>query len=505
MGMWFLDKGGRGPMQRMVLLGVLVVFFLTAVSFAAAVNAESLIYVEKIITQVSAILTEEEIEEVVGKYERRTVSIQDLNEAVAEFNQLYHDKGYVTAQALLPHQTIEDGIVHITLVEGRIGEFFVAGNESTNAEFLTDRIGLKSGDLFELKVLEEDILRLNLTHNIQLKGSLQAGSSYGTTDVVLNVHEPKNFNGQLFVDNAGRKETGFYRTGLTMTTHSLTGRRDQLNLNYLRSKAVNSGSLSYDIPVRSQGERMSLSYSRSHAKIISGPFETSDIEGRTILAGLEYRYPGQVSVARKTEFRGAFNYRISSNLFDEVELTSTRYQTLTGGWNSHVTGTNYTRSIRYNVNRSFGEDIESFYKLDGQFAFQSVRDNGHHYSIRASGQWTSNELLLSSEQYGIGGMNTVRGFPEGVIAGDSGYLLSGEYHFSVSDLVNSFVFLDHGGVIPYKGDDETMDENDYITSIGLGTVIALNQNISGRLVVGIPIYSEGYRTMYHFSVQTILW
>ena len=45
--------------------------------------------------------------------------------------------------------------------------------------------------------------------------------------------------------------------------------------------------------------------------------------------------------------------------------------------------------------------------------------------MRADGQWSS-EPLISNEQFGVGGVNGVRGFGEGEVFGDSGWRITSE-------------------------------------------------------------------------------
>ena len=54
---------------------------------------------------------------VIGK----NVTFKELQDLIENFNYLYATKGYVTARAFLPPQTIENGVVKINLVEGTVG------------------------------------------------------------------------------------------------------------------------------------------------------------------------------------------------------------------------------------------------------------------------------------------------------------------------------------------------------------------------------------------------
>ena len=85
----------------------------------------------------------------------RSVTVEDLNQMVEEINELYHAKNVVTAKAILPAQTVTDGVVRVRLVEGRIGRFFVEGNKKAVAGYFTDRIRLVPGELVRLDDIAE--------------------------------------------------------------------------------------------------------------------------------------------------------------------------------------------------------------------------------------------------------------------------------------------------------------------------------------------------------------
>ncbi|MFQ9936234.1 MAG: POTRA domain-containing protein [Phascolarctobacterium faecium] len=89
------------------------------------------------------------------------VSLQKLNTLVSELNKLYEDKGYLTCRAVLPPQTIKEGIVHINLVEGRTGQLIMDGNKSTNSRYIQNRLHLHKDRIDNVHELNKDLLRFN--------------------------------------------------------------------------------------------------------------------------------------------------------------------------------------------------------------------------------------------------------------------------------------------------------------------------------------------------------
>ncbi len=194
----------------------------------------------------------------------------DIEGIVTEINQLYISKGYITARAILPAQKITDAIVEIQLIEGSIGNIILDGNEDTRDSYLLKRISFKPGDLIKLDNLEKNLFNFNASNDIRLQAELMAGESFGTTDLILKVTEPKKTQISLFCDNTGRGETGLYRYGLNILNRSLFGYRDSLNLVLFGADGMEAGSLSYSIPFDKAGARFILSYNKNATDIISG-------------------------------------------------------------------------------------------------------------------------------------------------------------------------------------------------------------------------------------------
>ena len=74
------------------------------------------VYVNSIEVSPSEILTREEINDIIGKYVGRNVFMSDIQEAINALNNGYAEKGYVTARANLPEQTVSNGNIKIELI-----------------------------------------------------------------------------------------------------------------------------------------------------------------------------------------------------------------------------------------------------------------------------------------------------------------------------------------------------------------------------------------------------
>ena len=119
------------------------------------------VYVENIVVSPSQILTEKEIKDILEDYTQTNVTFTQLKEIVDRINKLYLEKGYVTARAYLPEQTVEKETIRIELLEGKVGDISVEGNRWTRTKYISDRITLRKGELFSIQKLEQNLMTFN--------------------------------------------------------------------------------------------------------------------------------------------------------------------------------------------------------------------------------------------------------------------------------------------------------------------------------------------------------
>ena len=152
----------------------------------------------------SHLLTAEEIRKAVHFPGAGYMTVQDLSAMVDRINASYQEKHIVTAQAVLPPQTVKDGVVYIRLIEGTYGNMTVTGNHRIDAETLLNRIHGKTGELVNVERLEKDLRLYNVTNTYQLQAELVPGEQEGTSDLHLVLQEKENpLTSFVFADNAG--------------------------------------------------------------------------------------------------------------------------------------------------------------------------------------------------------------------------------------------------------------------------------------------------------------
>jgi hemolysin activation/secretion protein len=121
--------------------------------------------------------------------------------------------------------------------------------------------------------------------------------------------------------------------------------------------------------------------------------------------------------------------------------------------------------------------------------------------------------LISNEQFGIGGVNSVRGYHEGQVFGDTGWHVSLEQQTpphlvgmvgnGIPLLLRGTVYMDYAETYlldPLGGSDSTA-----LWGTGLGGVASIGSHWEARFLFSVPLLktstSEAYQPFFNFGLN----
>ncbi|MBR1425577.1 ShlB/FhaC/HecB family hemolysin secretion/activation protein [bacterium] len=494
------------------------------------------VYVNSIEVSPSEILTQEEINSVIGQYVGRNVYMSDIQAAINGLNNLYAGKGYVTARAYLPEQTVSNGNIKIELIESRIGTITVEHNKYTTDGYILRRLPEKSGQLFDIVSLEKDVLDFNRYHDgVNLSANLKAGTVPGTTDIELSAAETFPFHLIGMMDNAGRRSTGSLRGGPALIADSLFHHRDQMAMGSYFAGGSISPFFDYSVPVNKKDGRVGFSFSSTFARVKYGPAYLTNLglKSNSYIYSLYYDQP----IVRKRGFEfktyGALNYKRSrtwsriDSLLDQFGFPSfhdtDQVTSVDAGFNLRKDtkyGIWYANQMASMAFPIFDSD-SSYFKYSGGFLRLHDFSHGVIGQLRGSYQIIPNSKYIPYlDQFQTGGLATVRGYSEGILMGKNGYFFSGELMFPllprtitnsegrvrnfVGNYVKGAVFADTAGVFPWVGQDYYHGSY-FLTSVGMGLRVQLPGDLSARLYWGFPLINNAYEQhkkygRFHFEL-----
>jgi hemolysin activation/secretion protein len=410
---------------------------------------------DKIEVQGNTILKQDEVRKIVAPYEGRDLNPEELSALIGKLNDAYRLRGFLTSLAFIPPQDLERGTITVKVLEGQIGDMEVTGNKYLRSRVVANRIQEKPGDKLNLPKLEKELLQINRSEPYRLKAILSPGANTGETRVRLEVQEQQPFQIAATFDNAGRPYIGTYRAGIELMDRNVTGNNDRFSARYMVGAGQQIVTSSYTLPVGKYGTEVSALFGFSHVNIDlhnNGPSQP-EIIGNAYSYGLLVSQP--LTRSRIWVADLGINARRATSFFNDERAGRTDVRSATIGLNYN----NYDRYGRSfaRIQNTFGANIlganTDFYKGEGFLTRVTRLPKNNLLIASAYGQYSPNGLP-PIEQFQLGGMNSVRGYTQGLLLGDSGYNANLEWRWPipflgrlnpwVANRLQGAIFADYG-------------------------------------------------------------
>ena len=446
--------------------------------------------VEKLEIPDSEVLSRDELDQISDKYSDKVLSISDLYEAIEEINKLYAKKGYITACAVLPPQKIENNIVKIMLLEGKIGQVLVENNKKTKTAYIKRFLNIPEGIVPNVNKIRRKIQKFNNTNKTLLQIKMVAGEKPMTTDFYIVAIEPKKHNTfNIFTDNSGSESSGKYRYGLSYSNTNLSGHCDIFNLTSMYSKTSGTNMLSYNTPIGFNGDRVSFSHNANNMRVSKGYMKDLDVRGKSRNTSLTYYHPVLTRADLKNDIIFDIQKQKSSTTILGNEFAIDRDTRYSIAYSSMIIKKNnifyFKPTYIYNKHRNIDNDHFNGERITLETMWQKYLKQGNITSLRVSTQKDLGDKISSTDQYYLGGQYSVRGYHENVIGGESGVNVKFDYSFRTKKKGLNFVtFFDWG-----KLSGETILSTKEIYSAGFGFDYQY-KNLYLTIYTGYPLKRE---------------
>ncbi|MCT7988982.1 ShlB/FhaC/HecB family hemolysin secretion/activation protein [Laspinema olomoucense] len=480
----------------------------------------------------NSVFSEAEVSQVLAPYTNRSLSFADLREARSAVTNLYVEAGYITTGAYLPPQTVRENTVEIAVVPGMLREIQVNSNRLDN--YVYDRLWVAIGnEPVNVNRIVEALRLLRLDPLIQdVQGELRAVPIPGRNILEVNIIEASPFSGtQLVLDNRRSPGVSTFRQQVQGNYNNLLGLGDRLLLSYARTEGSNTWEGSYIVPITPRNTTLGFRYSNGNSQIVESPFERLDIEANSRLYELTLRQPFQRATPEYTrEFVLGLT---ASRQASETSLLGDRFPLSAGANNDGELRVSALRFFQEWTQRQPEQvlALRSTFSL-GVDAFDATINNNapdsRFFAWRGQGQWVrsfgrdtllfvrgdvqlSPDNLVSFEQIGLGGLDTVRGYRQDTLLTDNGVLGSVELRLPVfrfaggNGLVQIAPFLDVG--TGWNSGGQPNPDTTSLVSLGVGLQLDLGNQLSARLDFGKPLVDINSRNRtwqengIHFSVK----
>ena len=419
-------------------------------------------------------VTEAELADVLAAHRHTEATLTQLEAQAEEITKYLHTKGYFVAFAYLAPQDFKDGVVNFTIVPGRYDNSVVNNTSYLHEAAIRREIGIGPGELVKKSTLNRGVWLTNDLSRVETNTQIKAGSRQGTTDLVVNVkNKGHRMWGYVGVDNGGYRHTGRYQYSAFINYASPFREGDLLSVGGVVSNGgMWSGSASYMTPVAKQGERVGISYARSHYSL-GGEFTALGYTGTAETLSLHFQHNFKRS--RDVNVYGTIRFDMKS-LDDEAKSMAYSNPKSARNWVYGINGDSLDRfwtggKNTFSLSYTHG-DLSIDDERQRVYDAGTARTAGHfgkwnleltrlqHVSERVSlylsyqRQWAMKNLD-SSEKFSLGGPHGVRAYPVGEASGDDGWRWTSELRWNLptregdENVWQLIAFVDGGHVNAY--------------------------------------------------------
>jgi len=180
------------------------------------------------------------------------LTLPQIAQGIEAITTYYRAAGYPLARAIIPAQTIDNGVVRVQVIEANWGQMEVRNNGAVQDAVLMRMLSnLETGSVIRLDAMERATLLLSDLPGVVPRALLRAGQEVGSSDLGVDVQPGAPWSASLSADNFGSRYTGVARTNASLQWNNPLGRGDTLGLNSLNSEnsGLNYVRLAYEVPV----------------------------------------------------------------------------------------------------------------------------------------------------------------------------------------------------------------------------------------------------------------
>ena len=467
---------------------------------------------------VRTVVSQSTLDAITAAFTGHDIGSHRLNVLLQRLTNAYVSAGYVTTRAVLGPQNIGAGMLTVVIQMGRIEAFMVNGkpihrlatNEpSAGGGRLTDA-GYQNafpsgpGDSLRLSDIDQGVAQINRLRRNQASVQVLPGQTVGDSVVAISNPPGDRTYYTLGVDNYGAQSTGVTRYQAGVEADNLIGLQESLSLNYIDSIESNALVGSFAIP----WGRHTFSYTLSDSEYQQVIGTTALEYGRTLSHIFGWNYQLGRTQSDLTALDATFTWRRTDRELNNLDLDPQREAVLRvgGNWLHRFALNDAQGNITLDAGLSQGlpwfgakhdgadaprtDAHAQFTKFDATVAWTvplpRLGRAAIAYRGALGGQYT-NVALYGNDQLYLGGMDTIRGFRSGDIAGDRGFYLRNELAW-----VNVPVWHD-GRIEPYMfldaGRAERVAVPGFSTLAGVGAGLRAqwqwhSQQFSGEAMVG---------------------
>lgn len=459
-------------------------------------------------------------------------TVKDLERIQNAVFLVYKKAGYTLVSVLIVNLPDSTGRLSVIVKEDVLRNVTIKGNKYLHAAHIRQALpALKTGKSINTKKLDRQILVANDNPSRVITVSLQT-IDVGIFDAIVTVSEDKIITQALSLDNTGNRYQDPLRINYRFTDAGLGDRRDATGtfiFSRSPSNSIRQYLAYYNQPLSSQGNSLQflVAYSNSETGMSQSGYGDFNMAGAGHIYSMHYIHPLYRSLSTKLALDFGLDYRTS---IDNTDFAGIKLYPDVNSFPFSITGQyiwqgktdTVSSNISYVRNNPGGylnndyiygivwPGASATYGLwRGNLNYMHRFKSGWIFNNRYDGQYTT-QSLIPDEQFGLGGVRSVRGFEERELTGDKGFSASFElYTPPLGHGIRLLAFFDIGQIwgydYPFNGGELLGPATISSTGIGIRWTITrwLTLNADYAYVIRGAASTPDHDTRIHFEMTLL--
>jgi hemolysin activation/secretion protein len=502
------------------------------------INVEGVTGIRGVVVKGPEFLKTAEFQKLLQPYLGQTLDMPTLESLQVDVIKFCRNKGHLVVDVFLRNQEVLEGTIQVAVIEGKIGKITVdnEGKKWFSDKLIVRDLTLKPGQPITAGRLNKDLSWLN-RNSYESIGAFSdsfrevtptvSQGGLGETDLKLKVRDRSPFRAFLGYEDSGIEEVGKNRFFVGGNWANAWGIDHRINYQFTTDSEFDrfyAHSASYVAPLPWKHEllifgayaHVNPDYTARGDNSLAG-FSS---EGELIQGSARYTIPlpqtrsfdHEVSVGldfKRTDapvLFGGSPLPSSANLIEVFQATLDYRARLKDKWGRTgllLQGFYSPGDVTSeNTDQAFNE-VTSGAKADYWYARAEIqRETYLPYDFtllaRAAGQFTD-QTLVPSETFGLGGYSTIRGYDERTVNGDYGWLVSLELrtprlmlgrilpNSHHEDWLQFLVFYDVGEGYVHEPPAQAIPKHLQLMSVGAGLRYQMAENFRVRFDYGFQL------------------
>ncbi|MBP0018838.1 MAG: ShlB/FhaC/HecB family hemolysin secretion/activation protein [Cyanobacteria bacterium SBLK] len=476
------------------------------------------IFVRSITITGSTVFVEEDFAEILNEFSAlpTTVTRGKLEALADAVTERYLQYNYVSSRAIVNEASLANGEIEIKILEGSVEKIKIEGVQRLDERYISSRVALGLGTPLNAIDLEEQLRLLRadpLFENIEASLTRTDGTAEDTSLLIIRIIEAESLGGEVGADNVSPPSVGSERLKVKLKTLNLTGAGDRAEIEYRRTAqgGFESVEANYAIPLNPRNGTLQVRTTLQNNTVVQEPFDVLDILGDSRVHEISFRQPLTRNTREEFALSLGFTYQTgqTESLFGPVGFgtgpdsegrTTTSVlkfgqdylrRDRTGAWGARSQFSLGVGIFNATINADPIPD-GCFLSWLGQLQRVQVLDADRILVMSADVQF-STTALLSSQQFVIGGGQSVRGYRQNVRNGDNGVRVSVEDRITLERdnsgqaVFQLLPFFDAGWVWNDSSNPNSIPDQNFIASFGFGAIWKPHPDLEFRFDYGIPL------------------